>query len=401
MKRKILILLIWILTIPIISGCWNQKELTDIAFVMGMGIDKGEDDDIKVTLQIVIPGNVSIGQTAGGQGLPVVVYRSSGSNVTEAVRKATQKIPRKLYYAHLNIVAFNEELAREGIMDYFDGIERDPEFRETTRVVIARDTTAEDLISTLTPLEKLPVNNITKILETTEVLLGENMQVNIDDIISGFLSTGKEPVISGFKISGNKEEGKKAANLETTKDSATLEAHGLAIFREGKLTGWMDGENARGVVWVLDKAQSSDVSVNWKGKENAISVTSVRTKTKVSATVKNGEPTILVEIDREGTISEANVAIDLTDPKEMDKIGKKVEKEVKKQVVNAIKTAQNHKSDIFGFGEKIHKADPKLWRKLEGDWNDKFADLEVTVKVNAFVRRTGVRTNPFMESIKK
>lgn len=401
MKRRILILLIWIMTIPIISGCWNQKELTDIAFVMGMGIDKGEDDDIKVSLQIVIPSNISIGQVGGGQGLPVVVYRSSGRNVTEAVRNASEKIPRKLYYAHINIVAIDEDLAREGIMDFFDGIERDPEFRTTTRVVIARGSTADDLISTLTPLEKLPVNTITKILETTEIVLGENLQVNIDDIISGFLSTGKNPVISGFILAGKKEEGKKLSNLETTEDSAFLEAHGLAIFRDGKLTGWMDGENARGVVWVLNKAQSSDVSVNWNGKENAINVISIRSKTKVSASVKNGEPSILVEIKREGSISEANVAIDLTDQKEMDKVGKKVEKEVKRQVVNSIKAAQEHKSDIFGFGEKIHKADPNLWRKLEGTWHDKFADIEVTVKVDAFVRRTGVRINPFIESMKK
>lgn len=88
------------------------------------------------------------------------------------------------------------------------------------------------------------------------------------------------------------------------------------------------------------------------------------------------------------------------DPKVIGKIEKLVEKSIKKEIQSSVKEAQKLKCDIFGFGEGVHKANPKIWKKLKGDWNNYFADLEVNVTVDSYVRREGVRTNPFWSDIK-
>src|SRR3954468_6172159 len=106
MKKGLLILTILVMLLPLLSACWNQKELTDLALVMALGIDKGKDKKFKLSFQLVNPGNVTTGQNGGGggQGLPIAVYRSTGDTITEAARNATKKVSRRLYYAHTNIV---------------------------------------------------------------------------------------------------------------------------------------------------------------------------------------------------------------------------------------------------------------------------------------------------------
>ncbi len=401
MRKVFLIFFEVILILPVLSGCWNQKEMPDLAFIMAMGVDMGEDKKYDVSFQIVNPGNVAAGQSGGGQGLPIVIYTSSGDTLTEAARNATKKVSRRLYYAHTNLVVISEEVAKEGLLDILDALDRDPEFRTTTELLVARGSTARELVSTLTVLDKIPVSKITKQLKSTEAMLGENIKVNIDDLISGIVSTGIEPIMNGYTVIGEQENSGKADILQSSRPSAIIAADGLAIFKDGKLVGWIENDKARGVIYIMDKVKSTNIDVNFKGKKNAISMSQIRSKSKVSVQFKNGRPIINIAIEDEGWISEANTAINLTDPKVIEKIDKLIEKEIKKQVTASIKDAQKLKTDIFGFGERVHRANPKLWKKIEGNWNEQFADLEVNVKVDSYIRREGVRTNPFWLDLNK
>ena len=403
MKRTLAILLLIITAVPFLGGCWNQKELTELAFVMALGVDRGENGKgYNLTFQIVNPGNVNTGQMGGGGGLPIAVYKSSGVNLTDAARNATKKISRTLYFAHTNVVVISEKLAKkEGVVNILDALDRDPVFRTTTQLVIARGTTAEEMLSTLTILDKLPVNNLTKSLQVTENMLGENFKITIDDFISGLVSTGKLPIANGFQLVGGKNKGKYKSNLDSTIPEVIIKTDGLAIFKKGKLKGWIDGKEARGAVWVLDKIKGTDVNIDWKGKKNAISLITLRSKTKVSATVKNDKPVIHVAIENEGNVSQADLPIKLTDPDVIGKIEQKMENSIQKEVLDTIKSAQKQRSDIFGFGDAVHRTDPKLWKRISKDWDNQFAELKVTVKVDSYLRRSGIRTNPFSVDMKQ
>ncbi|WP_026566982.1 Ger(x)C family spore germination protein [Bacillus sp. UNC41MFS5] len=403
MKKWLLVFLVLIMSMPLLSACWNQKELTDLAFVMALGIDRGEDDLYHVSFQLVNPANVSAGQTGGGQGLPIAVYKSTGRTITEAARNATKKVSRRLYYAHTNLVVISEEVARErtSMLNLLDAFARDPEFRTTTELVISRDATAEEIVTTLTILDKLPVTKITKEIKFAEAMKGENLSVSIDDIIDGIVGNGKEPIVNGYRLIGMKEEANKATNLQKTTTDALLSADGLAVIKDGAMIDWIESKKSRGVIWILNKAKSTDITLKWNGKKNALSVVPIRSKTKVSPVFKNGKPVINIKIENEGWVSEANTAIDLMDPKIIGKIEKLTEKAIKKEVQSTVKEAKRLKCDIFGFGDVVHKANPVLWKKLKGDWNNYFADLEVNVKVDTYVRREGVRTNPFWSDINK
>jgi spore germination protein KC len=101
-------------------------------------------------------------------------------------------------------------------------------------------------------------------------------------------------------------------------------------------------------------------------------------------------------------VGEVNCRIDLTKPQTIAEIKEIADRTVKQFIDKAIgKMQKQYKVDIFGFGQAIHRAEPKLWKKIGKDWDAHFVDLPVNVKVDARIRRLGTVSNSFIEEMKK
>ncbi|MCQ9284155.1 Ger(x)C family spore germination protein [Priestia aryabhattai] len=405
MKRKGIFLLTIMTMTLILTSCWSKKELTDLAIVAAMGIDKTKDGRYHITLQIINPGNVAGGMQGGGgaQSPPITIYSASGDNLVEASRRASGRISRRLYYAHTNLVVVGEKLAKEdGIDTLIDGLDRDPEFRNTSTLVIANHSSAADLIKTLTPVDKIPANKILKTLEFTQRKWGENVKTSLQEVMKSLESPGRGTVVSGFRLVGNPQQAQKLDNLQESAPEATLRASGIAVLKEGKLVDWLYGKPAIGTVWILDKIQGTDINIDWKGKKEAIAYQTVRQKTSISAQVKNGQPHISVHTRVEGDIGDMEVPVDIKNPKVITKMEQSIGKKIEKDLKMAIERAKKNRTDILGFGEVIHRTRPNQFKKFKQEWNDVyFPKLEVDITVEAYIRRAGLRNKSFLSGVKE
>jgi spore germination protein KC len=402
--RKKLVLISLLCSFLFISGCWSGKELTDLAFVIAIGIDKTDDGQYLTSFQMVNPGSAagSSQQSGSSQGLPIAVYQTKGRNIVEAERKGANTVSRRLYFAHTNLIVIGEEAAREGINGILDDMERDKEFRTTTAVVIAKKGTAEKVLETLTPIDKIPANKIIKTTEFAEKSYGDVFENNVQNIIEDLVSGGIVPLISGFIILGDPEKGMNKANLETTKNAATLRAEGLAIMKGGKLRGWLTGKDARSTSLILGKLKGTSYNLDWKGKKEAIAFETYTSRSSITANVKGGKPSITVNAKMEGNIGDASIPINLDDPSVIRKLNKIASVQVKKEMLSTINKVKKEKSDIFGFGQTIHRKDPVYWKKVKKNWNEQyFPQLDVKVNVEVFIRRTELRLRPFHSDLNK
>ncbi|MNU05649.1 hypothetical protein D3C72_2505290 [compost metagenome] len=59
------------------------------------------------------------------------------------------------------------------------------------------------------------------------------------------------------------------------------------------------------------------------------------------------------------------------------------------------------KADIFNFGSELKRTHPELWGSVKKDWNTVFADGELDLQVDAYIRGTGMRLKPFMPAEQK
>ncbi len=395
-------LIIFLLTCTALTGCWSRRELNDLAIAIAIGIDKAEDGQYLVSTQIVNPGEIAA-KTGGGGGAkytPVTTYQAKAGSIMEGMRKLTTVSPRKIYVAHIRMLVIGEELAREGIKDVLDFFSRDHEFRTDFFIVVAKEDRAEEVLSTLTQLEKIPANKMFASLEMSEKSWAPTKGVFLDELISNLVSEGIEPVLTAITVIGDEEIGASSENVHEIKPPAELRYENLGVFKKDKLIGWLDKNESKGFNYIIGNVTNTVGPLSCpKGGE--IITEQIRTKADIKGKVKNGKPEITVDIWAESNIAEVNCQIDLTKPETVTELEHIANKRVKEVANIAINKAQKElQSDIFGFGEAIHRADPKEWKKLKKNWDETFTQLPVHVKSNFKIRRLGTVGNSFLEEMK-
>ncbi|MDM5316944.1 Ger(x)C family spore germination protein [Fictibacillus sp. b24] len=392
-----------IICILFLTGCWDQNELDELSIVMGIGINIDKKGDLIVTYQVVNPTEVAPGISGGGGGKQPVftVYETKGRNLMEATRKASKQTSRRLFFAHARMLVFSEKLAKDNIYQALDMISRDPEVRSTIQVLIARGTTPSKILRTFTAIDKVTSDEVATILKISEKNWGENMQQDINEVLQSIINEGGEPLINGIRLTGDKKLAVTAQNYEVG-DPARIQLSGMGVFKDGKLKGWIDGPEARGVLWIKGKLVSSAITVPCNDDKKGYSIEVVRSNTELSANTKSNNPTITITVFPEANIAEANCPVNLEKPSEITKIERNLNAVIEKEINKTITAAQSFESDVLGFGELLYREDSKKWRQIyKKEFAEIFPKLKVSVHVDSRIRRSGMRTSPFLFEEKK
>lgn len=398
MVRNLLLLFLAVVLLITATGCWNRRELNTLAIAVGLGIDRAG-DNYKVSVQVVNPGEAASRKGESTRS-PVVLYRSTGSSIIEAMRKMTKESPRNIYSSHVRVVVIGESLAREGIGEVFDFMSRDHEFRTDFYIVVARDDEASNLLSIMTSLEKIPSVELFDSLETSEKTWAPTVKVTLDKLISSLTAEGKHAVLTGVKATGDVEAGKTEENITSLVQKSRLKSVGLAVFKGDKLIGWLDDIESKAYNYITDNVKNT-IGYSRCPKGGRFSVEVIRSETIVKGKLVGGEPAIDVNIRSEGNVGEVACRIDLTKANTIETLETIGEETIKEFIEATIKRVQKqYKVDIFGFGEVFHRAEPKVWKKIRGKWDAQFADLPVNVNVDLKIRRLGTINNSFLEELK-
>ncbi|WP_246938732.1 Ger(x)C family spore germination protein [Bacillus pinisoli] len=394
-KSKIFTILILLTLLLSMTGCWSRNELTDLAIVSAMGIDI-VDDEYLLTVQVLNPGEIS-GDSASSR-LSVTTYETKGSNIFQAIRRLTKESANRLYFAHLRMVVIGEEAAKTGIGKMLELMSRDHEFRTDFYIVVAKDGKATDTLKILTAIEKNPANKIFTSLDVSHSHWAATLGTKLDKLISEITSKGDNPVLTGVVIEGDKEIGNSIKNVEMIESAASINIEHLSVFRGDKLIGWLDEDESKGHNYITDNVMGTVVVSNWGDGNIAFEIR--ETKTKVEAKVKDEKPAIQVYVTTEVGVGEVQASVDLLDEKTIEELEKKISDNKKHKIESAISKAKELETDIFGFGEVIHRKDPKLWASLEKTWNEEgFVNLDITVKVKSYIRRLGTTNESFINDI--
>ncbi|MDQ6418799.1 Ger(x)C family spore germination protein [Paenibacillus sp. LHD-117] len=398
MTRKTAMFMLLLIVLPIATGCWNRRELNDLAIVAGLGIDIA-DGKYLVTVQVVDPGEVAAGQGTSGRS-PVTTFHAKGNTIFEAIRKMTTVTPRKLYFAHLRIMVIGEKLARKGIGEALDLLSRDQEGRTDFYIVVAKGTTAHNIVNVLTPMEKIPATKMYTSLEVSEKAWAPSVSVQLDQLITAIVSPGIQPVLTGISIQGNVAKGKKQANVDTPDTDTHLQYKGIAVFRGDKLVGWLNEAESKGYSNITDRLTSTVIETSCpKGGKLGIEI--IRSQAKINGKVKGGKPEAEVVIYTEANVADVECKIDLTKTNTLYDLEKKTEQVLIAHNEQALKKAKKLKCDIFGFGEAVHRADPGYWKAAKNDWGKIFAELPVQFRVEVKIRRIGTVGDSFLNDLKE
>ncbi|UOQ50423.1 Ger(x)C family spore germination protein [Gracilibacillus caseinilyticus] len=392
-KKFICLLLLSVL----LTGCWSAKELTEITISTALAIDI-TDEGYELSIQAINPGEIAGENTSTRT--TVSTYTATGKTMFEAIRKLTTVAPRKVNLSHLQVIIYGEETARQGIGKTLDFLMRDHELRTDFSIVIAQGLKGKDLISILTPLEKIPANKIKASLDSSQNFWAPTKEVELNELVNSISVPGKDAVLTGVYVVGNIQAGKNIENAENVDSPTRIYLDGLGIFHADKLQGWLSETESKGFNYITDNVTNTIGFVPC-GDSGTISFEVVRSKTDLKADWKNGKPVINLTIDIIANIGDVECSIDFTDPKTIPKLQKQLESKTNTIVEESINAAKSYKSDIFGFGNALRHSKPKKWMEIRNDWEDHFTETEVKTKITVEIKKAGTITKPISEDIEK
>lgn len=405
MRTRILLVLI-LLMMPFLSGCWSRIEVNDLAFVTAAGIDKMEDGKIRLALQVAIPrmlGAAGQGGFGGEKDIgakAVWVISEKGETILDAYRRLQEKLPRRIFFSHSAIIIIGEQIARDGVSPILDFFIRQREARMRSYIIFTKGESV-NILKFIPKLEKIPAE-----IMREQVKQHIGVRINLKDFVHMLVTEGMEPVAAEMELvssnlaNGEDSKAPSPSNLETN-----LSIKGSAIFKKDRLVGWMNDLETRGVLWLRKEMKTGVVTVNIpKEKGNGkISVYILKAETQITPILSDGELSMEVKVRGENELYENNSKLDVSDPKVIRFVENELEEDLKQRIQIVLDMAQKKfKSDIFGFGIEVERRYPKEWKnKYKEHWEEEFPKLKVNIIADMIVNRTGLTNKPLILKVKE
>lgn len=380
MKKFILI----VVMCSLLGGCAQKREISQLGVVSGFGIDKTETGYL-LSAQIINPSSV-----AGNHQntLPVYTIEAEGSTMFEAYRRLTNLSSKIIYLPHLNVIVINEALAKDGINSVLDFTLRNVQIRPNITLLVAKGVSASEILSTITPIESIPINQLNSISNMCMFCSGRQVNYNLYDVINMVNAKGANTVLNAVSLKTEDiKTGEKVENILELNSPTQFEINYLAAFREDKMVGFLNSQEAEYYNALMGAAKRFVITAT-VDEEYLITFESRNLKTDIKPEVDDKKVTVKCEV--EGYLMEVGYPIDLSEPDNLKIVERYIEEELKGDLMALIiKSQQELKSDIFGVGGKIYKTDAKKWNQVEGYWDEIYPTLKFEVETKVTIKSVG------------
>lgn len=365
-------LLLCLLLVFNISGCWNRRELNTLAIVLGLGIDEGQKPgETLLTAQIVKPSTLKV------QGAAAKAFwniQNSGETLFETLRSFTHQSNRKLYFPHIQALIISRDYAaHHGIQEAIDFFTRDHEPRLDVWILVAENK-ASDVLDTDPGLEKIPSTNLSKLLDTQKAT-SQTAAFRLDQFIPRLVSKTTAPIAPLVKIIDDGQ--KKSAIVE-----------GTAVFKSDKFIGELNREETRGLLWGINKVKSGMINVTSSNDQKA-TLEILRSYAKITPELIDDKIIMNITVQEEGNLANQEGPDDLTSVQVIKELENKQSEVIKAEIEAALKKSKEYNADIFGFGEAIHKRYANEWKQMESNWDELYPNIEIHLNIETKLRRSG------------
>ncbi len=125
MKKLILLIFIFLL-----SGCFNYKEVSDLAFISSFGIDY-QNDNFYIILEVL--------ENKDNNKVSSYLLKGSGKTIESAIQNASLSFNKDLYFINLDILIISKDAANQKLSNILDYVTRDNNFSFNFNIAICDD----------------------------------------------------------------------------------------------------------------------------------------------------------------------------------------------------------------------------------------------------------------------
>ncbi|MFB5196659.1 Ger(x)C family spore germination protein [Neobacillus sp. KR4-4] len=351
---------IGILSLLLLTGCWDRLLLRNLQLVDIAGLDLDEENG-DVELSMIVTKLNSTGQGEGEPNLETTEIREP--SLMEAV----------------------------GQGDYTD---RSPFLGINTRIyMISKRFASKDPVSKLTFLLNTPYSsvntpvivfegNVSKLLKTQS---GRNNDFtkNLNEFILSLDRNGMMPTVSMMRFILSQEEPLEDIALPVLKKfNAGMELSGALLFRQGRNTGVnLNKEQVQMSMLLLgmDKGRqrfTGQMPENGEGRHIQYGFSVKKGNSKIIVHPESrGLPKVTIEVRLQINTFGLGKSVHMLKSDYVNRMEKELSKHLEEKAAATIETMQKANCDILGIGKELKAFHPNIWKSL--NWRKDFPEMSI------------------------
>lgn len=375
MKRA---LFVTIIASMLLTGCWSNQELNNTALVHGVGLDK-IDDKIHASFEIIKPGGSS---QEGDQSVTSIdsgehiVLEETTETLLEGARELIKYTKRRLDFGHTEAWIIGENLAKDDFIKTLDIVRRDQMLRLNSHIFITKDNPT-DILSTPTLYKSLVASELVSSLAQTK-FIAEYAPITLRELyklMEGPVPNAYIPII--YLDENNKQE--------------LTVIDGTAVIKKDRMVGELDKIETAGLNLLLNHVKGGSIQVHLDDAEDEkVSIEISKLKTKTTPTWTKDQLDVTIETKIKGKLGD-NMTSNKIDESFFKEIEKKISEHTKESIRSTLNKLQHeYQTDITKIGPETYKKYPKEWHRIHSDWDEIFANANVTIDVQTNITHQGL-----------
>ena len=404
MKRNVFCLIVLLFCcLFLLAGCNNSDGVESKAYVIAIGLDNGQTNRLKLSLQFaILSGNSKSSGTSSSSGSdsePSTVISVECASIDSGINLINSYISKKINLSHCKVIIFSEELAQSGISDYVYNLASNIEIRPQCHILISR-CDASDFLEQSSPIfESNPANYYERIFSSSEYS-GYVENTYFYNFYNNILSTTSEATAILCGINTNKThdtsskietslDGSYKADESPIKSKNNAEIIGTAVFRKDKLVGELDNIETMCHQIVTNELKNTIITIPspYQYDANISIFLSLNKNTKNKVSFVNGFPFIECTVNVMGDVLSMEPSIDLNDTDTISLLDSYVNTYLENSLSDFLyKTSLEFKADINDFGKYalITSATWSDW--TNSDWLNNYQNACFKISVNTVIQ---------------
>lgn len=384
-QKNIMLVILMLTTTLLMSGCWDVTEPQRMYYVQGVGVDY-KDNEYIAYIQLMNFANVAKTEQSNPQAAPTEVGKATGKTIEEAIYKLYRSMDQEVFWGHMTFLLFSEKaMESEHAIPIIDTFLRFRETRYHIWVYCTQDPIEEVLL--VSPiLEKSPT--ATKLSNPKNTSKQESFvePVNLRQLVIGLNEPNHEMKVPFISI--NKD-------WETAKESRTETVFaGVGILSKNSFKGFIKGNTARGIEWMNDATKQGEITIKLNNSEERdyLTVDIKKLDVNVKPIVQNNQVKFEVYLKFNTILNGFKGKVTAS------QVRKKVESEVKKEIMATFQEGLNMDADVYRLSEYLYRDNVKVWKKIQKDGKIPLTKDSIS-KIDIHINKVSPGRKSFEETI--
>lgn len=369
MKFRMGLLILAIASCLTLSGCWDQKIYEQIGFILEVGIEESKKEG-----EFLITYTSPVFDTQLKEKVEVI---PTTSGIMRGARENARRLSaRQLEGGKIQQVIFSEEVAKKGIHNILEILQRDPVNPALAWVVISEGSPREMFEKGLEFKDKPRVAiYINQLLEGTSKV-SYIPQTKVYDFDINYYIPGLDPITPIIRL--------------TPED---IQVVGTALFDGDRMVGKIDSRNTalllamKGMMKTTEYVASVPESIDdVKSEKNHIAIYIKDVKRKISVNIEDNRPVVDITLAFEANLDEYKWGSGAEEA-ESKILEKYIAKAIEEQCMRLMQYTQEVGSDPLGIGDMVRARHNKYWDSV--DWREVYEDITFNVEAKVEIQQYG------------